>query len=37
MDKKREGNSIKFVLLRAIGRAFVAEIPLRELEALIKN
>jgi 3-dehydroquinate synthase len=37
MDKKREGNSIKFVLLREIGRAFVDEIPLRELEALIKN
>ena len=37
MDKKRQGNSIKFVLLRAIGRAFVAEIPLRELEALVGN
>ncbi|HIE56499.1 MAG TPA: 3-dehydroquinate synthase, partial [Chromatiaceae bacterium] len=35
MDKKREGNGIRFVLLREIGRAFVAEVPFEELEAFL--
>jgi 3-dehydroquinate synthase len=35
MDKKREGDCIKFVLLSEIGRAFVDEVPIQELEALI--
>ncbi len=36
MDKKREGDSIKFVLLREIGRAFVDEISIQELEAFFE-
>ena len=36
MDKKREGDCIKFVLLREIGRAFVDEIPIQELEAFFE-
>ena len=35
MDKKREGDLIKFVLLSEIGNAFVDEIALQELETLI--
>jgi 3-dehydroquinate synthase len=37
MDKKREGGTIKFVLLSEIGHAFVDEIPIEELEALVRN
>ncbi len=36
-DKKREGQGLHFVLLKAIGEAVVQEIPYRELEALLKN
>lgn len=36
-DKKREGESINFVLLHGIGNAVVEEIPLEELEALGKE
>jgi 3-dehydroquinate synthase len=35
MDKKREGNLIHFVLLSEIGRAYVEEIPIQELEKLV--
>jgi len=34
-DKKRQGDRIHFVLLRAIGHAVVEEIPLEELKELI--
>jgi len=37
MDKKRERECIKFVLLPEIGRAFVDEVPIQELEALINH
>ena len=37
MDKKRQGDHIKFVLLSEIGRAFVDEVPIQELEALLRN
>lgn len=36
-DKKREGESINFVLLHGIGKAVVEEIPLEELETLGKE
>jgi 3-dehydroquinate synthase len=36
MDKKREGDLIYFVLLNAIGNAFIEEVTLHELEALIR-
>ncbi|CAB1056732.1 3-dehydroquinate synthase (EC [Olavius sp. associated proteobacterium Delta 1] len=35
MDKKREGDRIYFVLLSEIGNAYVEEIAIKELEALI--
>ena len=35
MDKKRQGDSIRFVLLSEIGRAFVEEVPIGELEAFL--
>ena len=35
MDKKREGDLIHFVLLSAIGKAFIEEVTMQELEALI--
>ncbi len=34
-DKKREGESINFVLLHGIGNAVVEEIPIKELEAVV--
>jgi 3-dehydroquinate synthase len=34
-DKKRKGDHIHFVLLNGLGRAFVKEIPIRELEKFI--
>ena len=37
MDKKREGDLIYFVLLREIGNAYVEEIAIQELEALVEN
>ena len=37
MDKKRQGDSIRFVLLSEIGRAFVEEVPIGELEAFLVN
>ena len=37
MDKKRVGNCINFVLLRNIGRAFVDDVPIQELEALLRK
>jgi 3-dehydroquinate synthase len=37
MDKKREGELIYFVLLSEIGNAFVEEITIQELEALVGN
>jgi 3-dehydroquinate synthase len=36
-DKKREGDSINFVLLHGIGRAVVEEISLRELEVVLNQ
>ena len=36
MDKKREGDLIHFVLLSEIGKAYVEEIAIRELEELIQ-
>jgi 3-dehydroquinate synthetase len=35
MDKKRAGDLIYFVLLSEIGNAYVEEIAIQELEALI--
>jgi 3-dehydroquinate synthase len=37
MDKKREGDLIYFVLLSEIGNAYVEEIAIQELEALVRN
>ena len=37
MDKKREGDLIHFVLLSEIGNAYVEEIAIQELEALVRN
>jgi 3-dehydroquinate synthase len=37
MDKKREGDLIYFVLLNAIGNAYVEEISIQELEAVLVN
>ena len=37
MDKKREGQSVKFVLLNGIGRAFIDDISLAELDAFTEN
>jgi 3-dehydroquinate synthase len=37
MDKKREGALIHFVLLSEIGNAYVEEITIQELEALVGN
>jgi 3-dehydroquinate synthase len=37
MDKKREGDLIYFVLLSEIGNAYVKEIAIQELEALVEN
>jgi 3-dehydroquinate synthase len=36
-DKKREGNSIYFILLEDIGKAVVQEIPLQELKTALKT
>ena len=36
-DKKREGQSLKFVLLKKIGEAVINEIPIQDLEALLNN
>ncbi len=36
-DKKREGESINFVLLHGIGNAVVEEIPIKELEAVVNE
>ena len=36
-DKKRNGSSINFVLLKAIGHAFVEEISIKELREAIKD
>ncbi len=36
-DKKREGESINFVLLHGIGNAVVEEIPIKELEAVVTD
>jgi 3-dehydroquinate synthase len=37
MDKKRNGDHIKFVLLSEIGRAFVDDVPIQELVDLVKS
>ena len=37
MDKKRDGDHIKFVLLSEIGRALVDEVPIQELVDLVRN
>jgi 3-dehydroquinate synthase len=37
MDKKRDGDHIKFVLLSEIGRAFVDDVPIQELVELVRN
>jgi 3-dehydroquinate synthase len=36
-DKKREGNSIHFILLEDIGKAVIQEIPIKELETVLKT
>jgi 3-dehydroquinate synthase len=36
-DKKRQGDKVRFVLLRKIGEALVEDIPLLELEKEIRN
>jgi len=36
-DKKREGDSMNFVLLETIGQAFVEKIPIRELETAMSE
>jgi 3-dehydroquinate synthase len=36
-DKKRKGDRIYFVLLNEIGNAFVDQIPITELEAVIHS
>jgi 3-dehydroquinate synthase len=36
-DKKREGNSIHFILLEDIGKAVIREIPINELETVLKT
>jgi 3-dehydroquinate synthase len=36
-DKKREGNAIHFILLEDIGRAVIQEIPIYELETVLKT
>jgi 3-dehydroquinate synthase len=36
-DKKREGNSIYFILLEDIGKAVVQEIPIQELKTVLKT
>jgi 3-dehydroquinate synthase len=36
-DKKREGNSIYFILLEDIGKAVVKEIPIQELKTVLKT
>jgi 3-dehydroquinate synthase len=37
MDKKRDRDHIKFVLLSEIGRAFVDDVPIQELVDLVRN
>jgi 3-dehydroquinate synthetase len=37
MDKKRDGDHIKFVLLSEIGRAFVDDVPIQELVDLVRS
>ena len=37
MDKKREGGHIKFVLLSEIGRAFIDEVSIQDLEAFFQK
>ena len=37
MDKKREGDRIKFVLLSEIGRAFVDDVSIQDLEAFFEK
>jgi 3-dehydroquinate synthase len=36
-DKKREGNSIYFILLEDIGKAVIQEIPIKELKTVLKT
>ncbi len=36
-DKKREGDSIHFILLEDIGQAVIQDIPIEELENFLKN
>ncbi|MFC1830288.1 3-dehydroquinate synthase [Thermodesulfobacteriota bacterium] len=36
-DKKRERDSIHFVLLQGLGNAFVEEIPIKELEKVVRD
>jgi 3-dehydroquinate synthase len=36
-DKKREGDSIHFILLEDIGKAVIKEIPINELETILKT
>ncbi len=36
-DKKREGDSIHFILLEEIGKAVIQEIPIKELETVLKT
>jgi 3-dehydroquinate synthase len=36
-DKKREGDRLKFVLLKRIGEAVVNEISIQELENLLES
>jgi 3-dehydroquinate synthase len=36
-DKKKEGESIHFVLLRGIGHAVIEETPMNELKDIMKD
>jgi 3-dehydroquinate synthase len=36
-DKKREGDSIHFILLEDIGKAVIQEIPIKEIETVLKT
>lgn len=36
-DKKREGDSIHFILLEDIGKAVIQEIPIKEIEIVLKT
>ena len=36
-DKKRKGDDMDFILLKGIGKAIIKEIPINELEKVLKE